>query len=142
VQHIHVYVSRIPGAKVNSSEGRPEHEAFRLSQVPANSVRDWLRRPASAITATLETVDAACAWHADWIEETPRPDSSWGLSEGPEEGKRKKVEFTGRITGWDEVIDGFYTAGGEYVSATFILCPPRVIPGCPAPPPCPLGRTS
>lgn len=118
MQHIHQYEYREPQ--------------------PRNSelVRERLReRP----KRTFETVDAAVAWHKGWMDEVPRPAGYWG-SDGEESRKVVKLEFTrAQLEHGLEVVDSFWS-GPQVIAATLIPCPPRVIPGFPAPPPCPQGR--
>lgn len=119
MQHIHQYECREPQ--------------------PRNSdlVRDRLRaRP----RRTFETVDEAVAWHDGWISEVQRPAGYWG-ADGEEMRKPGLLAFTrSQLEQGSEVVDGFWS-GPQYIAATLIPCPPRVIPGFPKPPPCPLGRS-
>lgn len=117
MQHIHQYEYREPQ--------------------PRNSepVRDRLRQKPKR---TFETVEDAAAWHEKWIGEHQRPPGYWG-ADGAEAGAARKVAFTrAELERGNEVVDGFWS--GEHIAATLIPCPPRVIPGFPVPPPCPLGR--
>lgn len=118
MSHIHQYEYREPQAR--NSE----------------LVRDRLRqRP----KRTFETVDEAVAWHEGWIGEVKRPAGSWG-ADGEEVRKAGLLEFTrSQLEHGNEVVDSFWS-GPEVIAATLIPCPPRVIPGFPVPPPCPLGR--
>lgn len=118
MQHIHQYEYREPQ--------------------PRNSepVRERLRgRPKQ----TFETVDDAVAWHEGWISEVQRPAGYWGSGD---QGARKAglLEFArSQLEHGNDVVDSFWS-GPQVIAATLIPCPPRVIPGFPAPPPCPLGR--
>lgn len=118
MQHIHQYEYREPQ--------------------PRNSelIRDRLRqRP----KRTFETIDDAVAWHKEWMAEVQRPASCWG-SDGEESRKTGKLEFTrSQLELGNDVVDGFWS-GPQHIAATLIPCPPRVIPGFPAPAPCPTGR--
>lgn len=153
-----------------SPESEPEHPMFRASTVPPRLIRRWLLRdPAKVKAKTFDTPDAATAWLAKWIEENPRPGSGQSLDEQPDDneprlacyeryeqrlrshapagatwpltGPQRRVAFAGNeLTNGQDVVDGFYTAGGEYVAAYLIPCPARDISGFPASPPCPVGR--
>jgi hypothetical protein len=158
VQHIHIYVTRVPGALAN---GSPESEPgftktslgeratyvetagpgdFYRSTHPPRVTRRWLLRDPKLITQTCETVDAASAWYAQWIESNPRPDGNYHADEPQDARRARKVDFVSRqLAHGSDVVDGFYTAGGEYLSASLIPCPPRKVPAF-LNPPCPLGR--
>lgn len=130
--HVHIYATRHRGEKVSGPEGRREHPEFMTSNVVPLVLRDWLVRPASVISATVESPDEAAEWHARWIKEFPRPESWWGLYT-----KEQAVAATSRrMLARGDKIDGFYTPGGEFVAATFIPCPTLC-----GKYPCPLGRT-
>ncbi len=105
---------------------------------PRNSelVRDRLhQRP----KRTFETADEAVTWHEKWISDVKRPAGYWG-ADGEEVRKPRLLEFTrSELEHGNHVVDSFWN-GGEVIAATLIPCPPRVIPGFPTPPPCPLGR--
>jgi hypothetical protein len=115
--HIHAYVEK---------EASPKNQP----------VKDRLRRKP---TATFDGVEQAVDWHRKWIEDNPRPTSSWFLHDTEEQGKHAKAEFTRRsFEHGNDVIDFFWL--GQHVMLLMIPCPPRVIPGFPEPPPCPQGR--
>lgn len=123
--HYHHYVSRVPGLLANgNAESEPENPGFRISTVPPRLTRRWLLRDQRAVKALVfETVDEATAHYAQWIEDNPRLDSAYG-SDDPKERRASKVEYTRKwLAGGSDVVDGFYTPGGEYVSATYIPCP-------------------
>lgn len=57
---------------------------------PRNSelVRDRLRqRPKQ----TFETIDAAVAWHAQWMSEVPRPPGYWGVGTAQDEAPEPEI---------------------------------------------------
>lgn len=115
--HIHVYVEK---------EASPKNQP----------VKDRLsRRP----TATLDGVEEAVEWHRQWIEDNPRPATSWDLHDSEELGKQSKIAFTRRsLEHGSDVADFFWL--GQHVMALMIPCPARNVPGFPTPPPCPVGR--
>lgn len=118
MQHIHQYEYREPQPR--SSE----------------LVRDRLRAKPKR---TFETVDEAMAWHERWIGEVRRPAGYWG-PDGEDARRPRLLEHTrAQLEQGAEVVDSFWS-GPEVIAATLIPCPPRVIPGFPKPPPCPLGR--
>lgn len=158
MQHVHIYVTRVPGGLANGSpESEPGYTKtslgekasyiattgpgdFYRSNHPPRITRRWLLRDPKLITETCETVDAAADWYAEWIESNTRPDGAYFPDEPQATQRAHKVEFVrGRLTGGDDVVDSFYTGGGEYLSASLIPCLPRVIPAF-LNPPCPLGR--
>lgn len=65
---------------MSGPESRRGDPGFLASLVQPGVVRDWLLRPASAITATAESPDAAALWYREWIEDNPRPEWFWGLA--------------------------------------------------------------
>jgi hypothetical protein len=79
-------------------------------------------------------------WHHRWMRDNPRLETAWG-ADGEDSGIDHKARFT-REELWrrSNVVDGFYTPGGEYKAAVFIPCPSRAILGFPEPPKCPLRR--
>lgn len=119
--HYHGYATRVPGPLANgNAESHPEHPMFRISKVPPRANVHWLKRDQTKVGGKVfDTPEAAAAWHAAWIEENPRPDSYWA-SGTPE----SRAEFTRtELAHGSARVDGFYTAGGEFVSATFVPCP-------------------
>jgi hypothetical protein len=126
--HFHVYTSRVPGAQANGSpESEPDHPGFRTSTVPPRLTRRWLMRDQARVKAKhFDTADDAAKWLAAWIEENPRPDSAYFPDEPQAEQRSRKVEFARRmLAGGNDVVEGFYTGGGEFMSASLIACPPR-----------------
>lgn len=139
---------------------------FYTSTHPPRVTQRWLMRDPRLIKATCETVDEAKTWYAGWVEENPRPGARFPKDDPnhetlpcyqryeqrlaehapdgaalPLSGTQRRVAYAGvQLSAGQDVVDGFYTTGGEYLSATLIPCPPRVIPGSPEPPPCPQGR--
>ena len=137
--HFHVYVSRVPGLLANgNAESQPEAPGFRISNVPPQITRRWLLRDSKMITETFATPELAADWYAEWIVANPRPDGAYFPEDPQGEQRARMVEFTLKaLMGANDRVDGFYTPGGEYVSASIIACPPRDGKW-----PCPLGRTS
>ena len=100
-------------------------------------VRDRLRQKPRR---TFDTVDDAVAWHEKWIGEVKRPAGCWG-EDGEEARRPRLLEHTRRQLEYGtDTMDAFWS-GGEVIAVTLIPCPPRVIPGFPTPPPCPVGRS-
>lgn len=101
-------------------------------------VRERLRgRPAR----TFQTPDEAAAWHRQWMDEVVRPAGVMDLDHvGQAAAKDQKAEYTRRqLEIGQDFLDGFWS-GQQFIAATLIPCPPRVIPGFPEPPPCPTGH--
>ncbi|NUQ98309.1 MAG: hypothetical protein HOY79_17755 [Streptomyces sp.] len=142
--HFHAYTSRVPGHLAN---GSPESEPgtaktslgdkaeyiptaglgdFYRSTHPPRVTRRWLLRDPKLIGATCTTADEAAEWLGRWIQASPRRDGSYFPGESWETELSQSVEYArGRLAGGCDVVKGFYTPGGEYLSATLIACPPR-----------------
>jgi hypothetical protein len=117
--HIHIYATRFPTGKSLGPESRTQNPEFVSSPVQPAVLRDWLVRPAQAITATVESPEAAAAWHLQWIKENPRPDWWWRPDEGPEQiVERARVMLSERGDRVDAI-----QINGEVIAVTFIPCP-------------------
>lgn len=142
--HYHAYTSRVPGALANGSpESEPGYTKtslgdkaayiataglgdFYRSIHPPRITRRWLLRDPQLIQATLDTPDAAADWLAKWIKDSPARSGSSFPGETHETELARTVEYARRtLTGGNDVVKGFYSQGGEYLSATLIACPPR-----------------
>lgn len=142
--HFHAYISRVPGHLANGSpESEPGYTKtslgekaqyiattgpgdFYRSTHPPRLTRRWLQRDPKLISATCKTADEAAEWLGEWIEASPRRDGSYFPGETHETELARTVEFArGRLAGGGDVVKGFYTPGGEYMSASLISCPPR-----------------
>lgn len=141
--HYHVYISRVPGALANGSpESEPGYTKtslgdkasyvataglgdFYRSTHPPRITRRWLLRDPKLIRATLDTADAAADWLAGWIEDNPRPDGAYFSGEPQDVQRKRRVEYAHKtLAGGGDVVESFYTNGGEYLSASLISCPP------------------
>jgi hypothetical protein len=123
--HVHAYATRQPGSTVYGTGSRRWDPEFMTSTVCTNTVRDALLRGKRGLTATFETPEQAAEWHGRWIEDNPRPDSCWG-EDGQPARAAGKLEHTRRtLAAWSDVVDSFYSGGGEFVSLSFIPCPTR-----------------
>jgi hypothetical protein len=100
---------------------------FRTSTVPPRLTRRWLLRDQAKVKAkTFDTPDAAAGWLAAWIEDSPRRDGTCFPGETFETELAGTVEFArGALGNGNDVVKGFYTPGGEYMSASLVACPPR-----------------
>lgn len=126
--HIHIYTSRVPGAQANGApESEPDHPGFKTSTVPPRLTRRWLLRDQSRVGAkTFGAPDEAVEWLRTWIDDAPRRDGTYMPGETHETSLASMVEYARRtLAGGDDVVKGFYTPGGEYLSAYLISCPPR-----------------
>lgn len=142
--HYHAYTSRVPGALAN---GSPESEPgftktslgekaayvptagagdFYRSNHPPRITRRWLLRDPKMIAKTCETADEAADWLAGWVEENPRPDSSYFSGEPQDVQRQRHVDHArDTLANGNDVVSAHYTKGGEYTSASVIACPPR-----------------
>lgn len=96
---------------------------------PPLEIAHWLRKPARLVEATFllgDETTKAREWLEQQLAEYPRGD--WDL---PAEAQMRYAQDC--LERGDDVVWGYYSAKGRYVSRALVCCP-RAGEACPAPP--------
>lgn len=116
MKHWHAYT--YAGRTHTDSERRTD---IAPSTYPPFLVRDWLQRPRAHIVGSFAEPDAAAAWLRTELEAHPPVD----VAAFTVEDRMRWVRLRLAQDNGADIVSGYYTAGGQYVSRALVRCTSR-----------------
>lgn len=115
-----------------SYTGRSYTDALiRRGEAPNNyppiEIKHWLTRPRDHIVATFTDVEEAVGWLKQQLTAAPPADAA----AFPIDDRVERNRATLAQTAGNDVVYGYYSTAGQYVSRALIACPRPDIPMCP-----------
>ncbi|MFF3015790.1 hypothetical protein [Streptomyces sp. NPDC057939] len=104
---------------------------IRRGEVPSNyppiEIKDWLRRPAAQVINTFHEIEKAVTWLEGELTQNPHLDEQ----SYPVADRLQYSRDTLGQTAGNDVVYGYYSKGGQYISRALISCPRDSFPTCP-----------
>ncbi|MFE4592940.1 hypothetical protein [Streptomyces laurentii] len=106
--------------------------AIRRGEAPADyppiEIKDWLARPRAQVRGAFAAVDDAVAWLEGELTQNPPVDEQ----HFPLWDRLQRSRETLCLASGNDVVHGYYSKAGQYVSRALISCP-RPATGQPCP---------
>ncbi|WP_415949969.1 hypothetical protein [Streptomyces sp. KLOTTS4A1] len=112
--------------------GRSYTDALiRRGETPGNyppiEIKNWLTRPRGHIAATFTEIEEAVSWlKQELVAMPPAGTDFFPIDERLEHSRSTLAQTAG-----NDVVYGYYSTSGRYVSRALIACPRRGISVCP-----------